>query len=299
EVKGRVVEDEDVQSDSDYDVCSNGIKKCVKGVRISCNDGTVREDYYDKVVVCTGGLSYPLTGSTGDGISWARELGLRVETPRPALSPIKIQETICGELMGLSLKNIKVTFVSKIKNKEKIIYEDFGEMLFTHFGVSGPVILSASSYIGRYINQPIKMFIDLKPALSYEQLDTRILRDFSGCLNKQFRNSLGELLPKSLIPVIIRLSDIDEYKRVNEVTREERQKLVHIIKHLEFNVSGLSGFDDAIITHGGVSVKELNPSDMSCKSIKGLSFAGEVIDVDALTGGFNLQIAWSTAAALE
>lgn len=253
----------------------------------------------DYVVVATGGVSYPLTGSTGDGIKWAEDMGLKIVSPKPALVPMEVKEDFCRELMGLSLKNISVSFIASVKNRDKQVYSAFGEMLFTHFGVSGPVILSASSYLLKYIDDKLRLRIDLKPALSIEQLDDRILRDFSNNINKQFRNSLDELLPKKLIPVVINMAKIDPYKKVNEVTKEERGRLVGIIKCLELNVSGFRDFNEAIITQGGVSVKEINPKNMECKSIGGLRFIGEVLDVDALTGGFNLQIAWSTAKALD
>lgn len=253
----------------------------------------------DYIVVATGGVSYPLTGSTGDGLRWAEDLGLKCVQPKPALVPMEVKEDFCRELMGLSLKNVNVTFVGSVKNKDKVLYSSFGEMLFTHFGVSGPVILSAASYLTKYINDQLRLRIDLKPALSREQLDDRLLRDFSDNINKQFRNSLDELLPKKLIPVIINMADINPYKKVNEVTKQERMRLLDILKGLELNITGFRDFNEAIITQGGVSVKEINPKNMESKRIKGLRFIGEVLDVDALTGGFNLQIAWSTAWALD
>jgi len=274
------------------------ITKRVKGIVI-CNNGIKKEILYDDVVVATGGVSYPLTGSTGDGLKWARNMGLKVTEPRPALVPLEVKQGFCKDIMGLALKNISVIFVAKVKNKYKTIYSDFGEMLFTHYGISGPVILSASSYVGKYISDDIKVVIDLKPAISEEQLDNRILRDFADNMNKQFRNSLDELLPKKLIPIIIDIAGIDPYKKVNIISKEERLKLVKTIKALELNVTALRDYNEAIITQGGVSVKEINPQNMSCKTVKGLSFIGEVLDVDALTGGFNLQIAWSTAAMLK
>ena len=250
----------------------------------------------DMVIVATGGLSYSRTGSTGDGIRWAKELGLTVTEPVPALVPLVVkEEDICKRLMGLSLKNVKVTFTAMKKEKRKEIYSDFGEMLFTHFGVSGPVILSASSYLTKYYDKELKLSIDLKPALDEEQLDARLLRDFEENNNKNFQNALDNLLPKSLIPVIIDISGIDPYKKVHSVTKEERLVLLKTLKSFDFNINGSRGFDEAIITQGGVSVKEINPQTMECKKIKGLSFIGEVLDVDALTGGFNPQIAWSTA----
>ena len=283
----------------DLDINSHEEERYVKGVFIKDSNG--KKDYIscDEIVIATGGVSYPLTGSTGDGIRWAGKLGLKVVEPKPALVPMEIEEKLCKELMGLSLKNVNVSFTAKVKGKDKVVYSDFGEMLFTHFGVSGPVILSASSYLGKYLTENLRLVIDLKPALTEEQLNDRLLRDFAENINKQFRNSLGELLPKKLIPVIIELSSIDQYKKVNEITKEERMRLIHILKNMELHVTGFRDFNEAIITQGGVSVKEINPHNMESKSIKGLKFAGEVIDVDALTGGFNLQIAWSTAALLE
>ncbi len=283
----------------DIDVLEEEDCKSVKGVRLRNEAG--KEEYIscEDVVVATGGVSYPLTGSTGDGIKWAKKLELDVVEPKPALVPVEIEEGFCRDIMGLALKNIQVTFKAKVKNKDKTVYSDFGEMLFTHFGVSGPVILSASSYLSKHLNNDLRLYIDLKPALTDEQLNDRLLRDFSQNINKQFRNSLGELLPKKLIPVVIEMSGIDQYKKVNEITKEERLKLINVLKNMELNVKGLRGFDEAIITQGGVNVKEINPQNMESKKIKGLRFIGEVLDVDALTGGFNLQIAWSTAAALE
>jgi hypothetical protein len=282
-------------NDSEGDGIEN---RKIEGIYIKNPDGKEKFILSDIVVVATGGMSYPLTGSTGDGIKWAERLGLKVTSPTPSLVPMCTREEWCRQLMGLALKNVSVAFHAKVKNKVKEVYSDFGEMLFTHFGVSGPVILSASSYVGKYIDSELTLDIDLKPALSEEQLDERILRDFAANINRQFRNSLGDLLPKSLIPVVIELSGIDPYKKVNEIDREERKKLLHTIKQLTLHIDSFRGFDEAIITKGGVSVKELNPKTMESKQISGLYFIGEVIDVDALTGGFNLQIAWSTAAAV-
>ncbi len=274
-------------------------KSYVVGVEYIDQNGNKKNIICEDVVVATGGVSYPLTGSTGDGIKWAGNMGLNVVEPKPALVPVCLEEAFCRDIMGLALKNINVSFVAKVKNKEKVIYSSFGEMLFTHFGISGPVVLSASSYLHKYLDMDLKAIIDLKPALTAEQLDDRILRDFSANINKQFRNSLDDLLPKKLIPVIIDYCGIDQYKKVNEITKEERKKLVDTFKAMELKVTGLRDFSEAIITSGGVSVKEINPKNMECKSVKGLRFIGEVLDVDALTGGFNLQIAWSTAMALE
>ncbi len=260
----------------------------IRGVRL--HDGAT--DNGDSVIVATGGFSYQATGSTGDGYRWAKKTGHNVTDIFPALVPLEVKEEYAAELQGLSLKNVKVSI---IKNN-KVLYSDFGEMLFTHFGISGPVILSGSSYIVKSIKkgEKINISIDLKPAISNDTLDARILREFGEASNKDFRNSLGNLLPKSLIPVIIKLSGINQFKKVNEVTKEERKRLVGLIKAFPLTVKDTRGFNEAIITQGGVSVKDINPATMESKHIKGLFFAGEVIDVDALTGGYNLQIAWST-----
>lgn len=257
---------------------------CVKG------DKTVI--YADKVIVATGGLSYKTTGSTGDGYSFARSAGHLVTDTFPSLVPFNIKEEFIKELQGLSLKNIQITVTSKNKK----IFKDFGEMLFTHFGVSGPVILSASSYVIPYMkNKDVRLRIDLKPALTIEQLDARILRDFEEFKNKQFKNSLDNLLPKKLIPVIILLSEIEPEKKTSLITREERLKLVNAMKAMTLSISSLREYNEAVITKGGVAVKEINPTTMESKLIKNIYFVGEVLDLDALTGGFNLQIAWSTA----
>ncbi len=301
EVKDIITKQVDISDNSSYDneKYENKADKYtsyITGIEYKNEDGKIQLLESKNVVVATGGLSYPRTGSTGDGISWARKLELKVTEPVPALVPLVVkEEDICKRLMGLSLKNIKVSFTALVKNKKKEVYSDFGEMLFTHFGVSGPVILSASSYLTRYFDSELKLSIDFKPALSNEQLDSRLLRDFENNINKQFQNSLDELLPKSLIPVIIDRSGIDPYKKVNSVTKEERLKLLSLLKDFSLNISGPRGFDEAIITQGGVSVKEINPKTMESKKVKGLYFIGEVLDVDAVTGGFNLQIAWSTA----
>lgn len=255
---------------------------------VRCNGRTIEGD---AVIITTGGLSYPTTGSTGSGFTFAEKMGIQVTKLSPALVPFIAEEEFVKELQGLSLRNAGV----KIYDDKKLLYEDFGELLFTHFGVSGPTVLSASSYVVDIIKKkPLRLVIDLKPALSNEQLDDRILRDFEEVINKHFRNSLDKLLPKSMIPVIIERSGIDGDKRVNEITREERQRLVKLLKNFEITLTGLRGFNEAIITHGGVSVKTIDPSTMESKLIKNVYFAGEVLDVDAVTGGFNLQIAWST-----
>lgn len=264
------------------------VGSAVTGVRMA--DGT--EEKADAVIVATGGLSYPLTGSTGDGYRLAEQAGHTVKPTFPALVPLVLQETWCRELQGLALKNVAVSFV---QDGKKAFYEGFGEMLFTHFGVSGPLILSASSYYaGRKKKGDVKLHLDLKPALTAEQLDKRLLRDFEENKNKQFKNSLGGLFPSKLIPVMVRLSGIDGDKKVHEITKAERQRFAGLIKNVEMTVAGTRDYAEAVITRGGVHIKEVNPSTMESKKAKGLYFAGEVLDVDALTGGFNLQIAWST-----
>lgn len=253
----------------------------------------------DSCIVCTGGISYPSTGSTGDGYRFAEETGHKLIERTPSLVPMNIKEDWCARLMGLSLKNVSVSMV----RGRKTLYEGFGEMLFTHFGVSGPLILSASSYYGqsgkgagksRKAQEETMLYIDLKPALGPEQLDRRLLRDFEANRGKQFKNSLSGLFPASLVPVMVELSGIYPDKKGNEVTREERRNFAGLIKKLPLTVMGLRGFEEAIITRGGISVKDVNPSTMESKKVKGLYFAGEVLDLDALTGGYNLQIAWST-----
>ena len=245
----------------------------------------------DKIILATGGKSYPTTGSTGDGYKFAKKLGHTIIEPKPSLVALETRGQsleICQRLQGLTLKNVGIKFVKE----NKVIYEDFGEMLFTHFGVSGPVILSGSSHLVRNNIENVKLIIDLKPALSEEKLEERILRDFENEKNKDFKNSLEKLLPKKLIPVVVEMMNID--KKVNEVTKVERKKLVEILKKLTIEISGFRPVEEAIITAGGVSVKEINPKTMESKLVKGLDFAGEIIDVDSYTGGFNLQIAYST-----
>lgn len=244
----------------------------------------------DKVIIATGGASYTATGSTGDGYKFASLLGHTIVTPTPSLVPLTTSGDTAKSLMGLSLKNVAIK-ITDTNNKK--LYEDFGEMLFTHFGVSGPVILSASSHIRDFSKKYI-LSIDLKPALSDEELDKRILRDFSRELNRDFINSLDELLPKKLIPVVVLLSGIPERKKVRDIKKAERLKLVQILKNFTLEINGTRPINEAIITSGGVSVKEINPKTMESKIVPGLYFAGEVIDVDAYTGGFNLQIAYST-----
>lgn len=248
----------------------------------------------DACVVATGGISYPSTGSTGDGYRFAKELGLEVTDCLPSLVPMETQEDWVPELQGLSLRNVNAV----IRDGKKKLYEDFGEMLFTHYGVSGPLMLSASSVIGKKLkDHPLTLEIDLKPALSIEQLDQRVLRDFEENHNRQFKNVIHKLFPAKLIPVMLKLSGIDPEKKVNVISREERQHFVSLIKKIPVTLTGLRGYNEAIITKGGVSVKEIDPGTMEAKTVSGLYFAGEVLDLDAVTGGFNLQIAWSTACA--
>lgn len=245
----------------------------------------------DAVIVATGGISYPSTGSTGDGYRFAKETGHRVTELLPSLVPMEVRQWYAKELQGLSLRNIEIC----ITDGKKKLYEEFGEMLFTHYGVTGPVILSASSVVGRTLRKKeLTLHIDLKPALSEEQLDKRILREFDANHNKQYKNSIDSLFPAKLKPVMIELSEIEPEKKVNEITKEERQRLVHLIKDFTMTLTGLRSYNEAIITKGGVSVKEIDPGTMESKKMKGLYFAGEVLDLDAVTGGYNLQIAWST-----
>lgn len=261
----------------------------VKGVLLS--DG--KKLHADAVIIATGGRSYESTGSTGDGYRFAKQAGHTIKELRPSLVPFVVKEEWCKKLQGLSLKNVAVT----LKKEKKKIYEGFGEMLFTHFGVSGPLILSASSfYTAKYSGQEVLLTIDLKPAMDREQLDKRILRDFEENAGKQFKNALDKLLPAKLIPVMVELSGIDPHKKTSEVTKKERSRLVELFKELKLTVNGCRGYGEAIITGGGVNVKEIDPKTMGSRLVNGLYFAGEVMDVDALTGGFNLQIAWSTGA---
>ena len=256
------------------------------------SDGT--KETGDAVILATGGLSYPSTGSTGDGYRFAEKLGHKITDLSPALVPMNVKEEDCRRLQGLSLKNVRV-FLSAGK---KCFYEDFGEMMFTHFGVTGPLILSASSQVPKkFRGQELTLSIDLKPALSPEQLDDRLLRDFSKEKNKQFKNVLGGLFPSKLIPVMVERSGIEPEKQVNAIEKTERLQFVEKIKNFRLTVTGFRDYNEAIITRGGVCVKEVNPSTMESKLVSGLFFAGEILDLDALTGGFNLQIAWSTAYA--
>lgn len=297
-------------SDKSSDVI-NGLKKRLKGLGVNIHlnhevkdiitdnnkvTGIILKDgtkvYGDYVIVATGGASYETTGSTGDGYRFAKKAGHNIVSIRPALVPLVTKETYPKDIMGLALKNIRVEFYVD----DRPVFSDFGELLFTHFGLSGPVILSGSSYVTEALQNKHNVYvkIDLKPALSVEMLDERLLRDFNNNINKDFRNSLNELLPKNLIPVIIEESGISPYKKVHEITKEERNTIVKIIKGLKLNIEKTRDFNEAIITQGGVATNEIKPGTMESKKVSGLFFAGEVLDVDALTGGYNLQIAWSS-----
>ncbi len=254
----------------------------------------------DSVILATGGKSYPLTGSTGDGYKLVEKFGHTITKIKPSLVPLEIYEKdICKELQGLSLRNIAIKITDLEKNK--LLYDDFGEMLFTHFGVSGPIILSSSTHLVRYKNieekcknKIVELSIDFKPALSEKKLEARILRDFEELRNKQFKNSLDKLLPQKLIPVIVEQSGISADKKVNEITKEERKTLVKILKDFKLKIKGTRTIDEAIVTSGGIKISEIDPKTMESKLVKNLYFAGEIIDVDSYTGGFNLQIAYST-----
>lgn len=295
-------------SDKSYDVI-NALERAMKkrGVNIHLNhevtDILVKDDkvyavevnnrkvYADSIIVATGGYSYPSTGSTGFGHSMAKKTGHKVTKCVPALVPFIASEEWVKELQGLSLRNAKVT----IYDGNKVLYEDFGELLFTHFGVSGPTVLSASSYVIDIIRQrELRLVIDLKPALTAEQLDERVLKDFEETKNKNFANALDKLFPKSMIPVMIMRSGIAPDRKVNDIRKEERKNFVNLIKNFDLTLTGLRGFNEAIITHGGVEVREIEPGTMESRLVSDLYFAGEVLDVDAVTGGYNLQIAWST-----
>jgi len=280
------------------------VKEIIRDALTGRVDGVLLHDgkkiSADCVILATGGLSYASTGSDGEGMKMAEKLGHSCMECVPALVPFEIEETWCTSLMGLALKNVE----GKLFVDGKEIYSGFGEMLFTHFGISGPLVLSASSYYASAMRKrknkkkdqtaKAKYYLDLKPALSFEQLDKRILREFEENINKQFKNAVDGLFPSKLIPVMISLSGIDPEKKVNEISREERHAFVHLIKNLPMTITGTRDFKEAIITQGGIAVKEVNPSTMESKLVQGLYFAGEILDVDALTGGFNLQIAWST-----
>ena len=269
------------------EVLTDNEKKQILGVRLHNREKIMA----DRLIIATGGISYVLTGSTGDGYRFAREAGHSVTKLSPALVPFNIEEDWCKQLQGLSLRNVEATIEVEGRN----IYSDFGEMLFTHYGVSGPLMLSGSSYyVHKAGNRPAKLYIDLKPALTQEQLDKRILREFDANRNKQFKNAIATLFPAKMQNIMPMLAQIDPEKKVNEITKEERERFLHTIKHLELTITGVRDYNEAIITKGGVKLSEINPSTMESKIIKGLYFAGEVLDLDALTGGYNLQIAWST-----
>nr|WP_294493535.1 NAD(P)/FAD-dependent oxidoreductase [uncultured Mediterraneibacter sp.] len=262
-------------------------RPAARGIMLSSG----RKIHGDSVIVATGGISYPATGSTGDGYRFAKRCGHKVTELFPSLVPMAVREWYAGELMGLSLRNIEI----QITDGKKKLYREFGEMLFTHYGVTGPVILSASSVVGRKLREKeLVLHIDLKPALTKEQLDRRVLREFEASHNRQFKNALDSLFPAKLRPIMVELSGIPEHKKVNEITKEERLKFVRLIKDFSMTLTGLRGYKEAIITKGGVSVKEVDPGTMESKLVKDLYFAGEVLDLDAMTGGYNLQIAWST-----
>lgn len=266
-----------------------------KGIAVDCGcvTGVMTDEGLIEcraAAVCTGGLSYPLTGSTGDGYRFAEAAGHSVEQTRPSLVPLESGDDYCAEMQGFTLKNVTL---SAYENGE-LIYRELGEMLFTHFGVSGPLVLSASSHMRRMGQAKYTLEIDLKPALDEKKLDARILRDFEKYANKEFKNALGELAGRTMIPVLVRLSGIPGDTKVNSITREQRQKLLHLFKAFPVSVTGTRPIDEAIVTAGGVSTKEINPRTMESKLVKGLYFAGEVLNLDGYTGGFNLQIAWST-----
>ena len=291
EFRNEAADQESAKAKDKAGKADNTVKEKITGVILE--DGTFIKG--DAVIVATGGFSYQSTGSTGDGYRFARELGLKVTDISPSLVPLKTKEDYIPKLQGLSLKNTGLT----IKNGKKVLYEDFGEMMFTHFGVTGPMILSASAHIGAKLakapNGELSAYLDLKPALTKEQLDARILREFEAGQNKQFKNVIGVLFPSSLTPVMLELGGIPAEKKIHDISREERQHFIDLIKAFPFTITGMGEFKEAIITKGGVSVKEINPGTMESKKISGLYFTGEVLDLDAVTGGYNLQIAWSTA----
>lgn len=301
------------------DICTEG--NYVTGVKVKhlSGDKNQKSEWIpaEAVILTTGGCSYPTTGSTGDGYRFAKKLGHRIAAPEPSLVPFVTQEDWCKDLMGLTLKNISI----QVKDGKRIVHEGFGELLFTHFGVSGPLVLTASTKLGGYMTvdkeyagsravgsdgrlpqniplvHPIDLYIDLKPALSEEQLDERLQKDFFRYQNRQLQNAMDDLLPKKLIPIIIRISGIQPEKKVNGLSKEERRTLVHTFKKVPLHVTACRGFQEAIITRGGVNVKEINPQTMESRLISGLYIAGELLDTDAVTGGYNLQIAWSTGYA--
>lgn len=262
-----------------------------KAAGVCLFDGSIHKS--DAVVIATGGLSYPSTGSTGDGYKFAEEAGHKVTDLSPSLVPLHTEEDYIPKMAGLSLKNVELT----IKKGRKVLFKDFGEMMFTHTGITGPLVLSASAVIGKELkkNGTLSAFLDLKPALTLEQLDARILREFESAKNKQFKNVIGVLFPSSLTPVMLEIGGVLPEKPIHEISREERQRFGSLIKAFPFTINGLGEFKEAVITRGGVSVKEIHPGTMESKLVQNLYFIGEVLDLDAVTGGFNLQIAWSTA----
>lgn len=272
------------------------LSKSVSNIKLGKPDGFElfyedgNSETFDKVILATGGMSYQQTGSTGEGYKYAKDLGHTIIKPKPALVPCEVKEKWAKELQGLSLKNVSISAY----NKDSKIFEEFGEMIFTHYGISGPIVLTMSNYINKYPNDKIRINIDLKPSLSEEKLEKRIIRDFEKYSRKQFKNSLNDLLPNKLIPVVIKLCGINEEKFVNQITKDERRNLVNTLKGLSLSFTKFRPLNEAIITSGGISTEEIDPSTMESKIVKGLFFAGEVIDVDALTGGYNLQIAYST-----
>lgn len=267
-------------------------EETVTGVRLK-NGSTIMAQ---KVIVATGGMSYQSTGSDGDGFRFAKKTGHDVTPCTPALVPMNLCGDIAGRMQGLSLKNVEMSFyISSQNGKKRELYREFGEMMFTHFGITGPIVLSASCYIGKYLAEhAVSVNLDCKPALSEEKLHKRILRDFEAAPNSSLKNSMGGLLPKSMIPVVLEMAELDGNKPVNQISKGERERLVNTLKGMKFTVDSLRGWNEAVITRGGVNVKNINPSTMESKKVKNLYFAGEVLDVDALTGGYNLQIAWST-----
>ena len=279
---------------------SNGVsivKACAR--KIVTEDGAVRSVVTDKgeffapnVLLCTGGASYPGTGSTGDGYRMARELGHNVIDPKPSLVPLNVKGDVCGRMQGFSLRNVRV---SVYNGQNKLIFDELGEMLFTHFGVSGPLALSASAHMRDFENDKYTMKVDLKPALDEKKLDARILRDFAKFANRDFQNALDELAGRSMIPVLVELSGIPPETKVNSVTKEQRRRLVELFKAFTLEIEGPRPIAEAIVTAGGVDVRQVNPRTMESKLVSGLYFAGELLDLDAYTGGFNLQIAWSTS----
>lgn len=288
----KVLENELERLAVDVELCSEVESIHIKDGQVEAVATKQKNYACHKVIVATGGLSYALTGSSGDGYRFARRAGHKLVPQAPGLVPIETKESWIKELQGLSLKNVSIKICDPDKNK--VIYEEFGEMLFTHYGLSGPLILSGSSLLPKDSINGLKIFIDLKPSLTDEQLDARLLRDFEKYSRKNFGNALNDLLPQKLIEVIIDLSGIEAERKVDQITREERKRLCQLLKKLECTITGRRLYNEAIITRGGVDVKEINPNTMSSKVVEGLYFAGEVLDLDALTGGFNLQIAFST-----